>query len=147
MPTPYSAEDLRALFEPRTLTRGRSLVLLGAVEVALDGDSITAAVADGKERRTARLTPTPRGTRVGFGMRCSCRMSGCAHVAAAGLAGLDRFPALRRPVETLALDAPGTAARPTRRLLFDVAPASPPFACIVTAFLLDEANGRRSSAP
>ncbi len=46
MPTPYSPDDLRAVFEPRTLTRGRSLVLLGAVEVALDGDSITAAVAD-----------------------------------------------------------------------------------------------------
>ena len=142
MPTPYSAEDLRALFEPRTLTRGRSLVLLGAVEVALDGDTVTAAVADGGERRTARLTPTPRGNRVGFGTRCSCRQSACPHVAAAGLAALDRFPALRRPVEAVGLDAPGATGQPTRRLLFDVAAASPPFACIVSAFMLDEATGR-----
>ena len=141
MPTPFSAEDLRALFEPRTLTRGRSLVLLGAVEVALAGESISAGVVDTGQRRTATLTPVPRSGRVGFSTRCTCRQPACAHLAAAGLAALDRFPALRRPA-TPSLDQPGPDAPPPRRLLFDVGAASPPFACIVSAVLLDEQAGR-----
>ncbi len=140
MPTPYSADDLRALFEPRTLTRGRSLVLLGAVEVALAGDSITAAVADAGERRTARLTPGPRAGRVGFSARCSCGQPACAHIAAAGLAALDRFAVLRRPVA--ALDPTGAETAPPKRLLFDVGAASPPVACIVSTVLLDEQTRR-----
>ncbi len=83
-------------------------MLLGAVEVALAGDAITAAVADAGLRRTATLTPIPRGDRVGFGTRCTCREPACAHLAAAGLAALDRFPALRRPA---GLDTAG-ATRP-----------------------------------
>ncbi len=145
MPTPFSAEDLRALFEPRTLTRGRSLVLLGAVEVALSGPSITAAVADGGLRRTATLTPSPRGNRVGFGARCSCRQVACAHMAAAGWAALDRFPALRRTAPAGGLDAADTTVRP-RRLVFEVAAASPPVACTVTTLMLDESSGRTEGA-
>ena len=145
MPTPFSAEDLRALFEPRTLTRGRSLVLLGAVEVALSGPSITAAVADGGLRRTATLTPSPRGNRVGFGTRCSCRQVACAHMAAAGLAALDRFPALRRSPPAGGLDAAAVAERP-RRLVFEVSAASPPIACTVTTMTLDETTGRTEGA-
>ena len=141
MPTPYSADDLRALFEPRTLTRGRSLVLLGAVEVALSGDSITAGVADGAQRRTATLTPAPRGSRVGFGTRCTCRQPACAHLAAAGLAALDRFPVLRRVDAKPGLDL-AAAAAPPRTLLFELAAAGPPNACTVTALLLDEKTGR-----
>ena len=141
MPTQFSADDLRALFEPRTLTRGRSLVLLGSVEVALSGDSITAGVADGATRRTATLTPAPRGNRVGFGTRCTCRQPACAHLAAAGLAALDRFPALRRVDPAPGLDAAAKAA-PPRKLLFDLAAASPPLACTVSAQLLDERTGR-----
>jgi superfamily II DNA or RNA helicase len=140
MPTPYSADDLRALFEPKVLTRGRTLVLFGAVEVALDGDSITAAVADGGTRRTAMLTPAPRGNRVGFGTRCSCRQPACAHLAAAGLAALDRFPALRRAANA-PLDVPA-AQTAVRRLVFDLAAASPPHACTVAAITINEGNGR-----
>ncbi len=143
MPMPYSADDLRALFDARTLTRGRSLVLLGAVEVALAGDTVTAAVADAGSRRTATLTPVARGERVGFASRCSCRLPACQHLAAAGLAALDRFPGLRRPA---GLDAPGAASRPACRLLFDVSAASPPVACTVTPILLDEATGRITGA-
>ena len=141
MPTPFSAEDLRALFEPRTLTRARSLVLLGAVEVALSGASITAAVADAGLRRTATLTPSPRGGRVGFGTRCTCRQVACAHLAAAGLAALDRFPALRRATPAAGLDVPA-AGMPERTVVFELAAASPPHACTVTTLLLDESSGR-----
>ena len=142
MPTPYSAEDLRALFEPRTLTRGRSLVLLGAVEVALAAPSITAAVADAGQRRTATLTPTAGAERVAFSMRCTCGQQACAHVAAAGLAALDRFPALRRPAPAAPLDLAGAAAPAPKRLLFDIGAASPPVACIVSTVLLDEETRR-----
>ncbi len=141
MPTPFSAEDLRAVFEPRTLTRARTLVLLGAVEVALSGASITAAVADAGVRRTATLLPSARGNRTGFGMRCSCRQTACAHLAAAGLAALDRFPALRRAVPAAGLDLAAEAAAP-RTLVFEVSAATPPDACTVTTLLLDEQTSR-----
>ena len=145
MPTPYSTEDLRAVFEARTLTRARSLVLLGAVEVALSGASVTAAVADGGLRRTATLTPTARGSRVGFGTHCTCRQPACAHLAAAGLAALDRFPALRRVPPKAGLDIPAGEPRP-RTLVYELAAASPPDACTVTILLLDEQTSRTEGA-
>ncbi len=146
MTTPFSAEDLRAVFEPRTLTRARSLVLLGAVEVALSGASITAAVADAGLRRTATLTPSPRGNRVGFGTRCTCRQLACAHLAAAGLAALDRFPALRRVAPAQGLDA-GPGQQPARTVVFELNAASPPHACAVTTLLLDEQTSRTEDTP
>ena len=141
MTTPFSAEDLRAVFEPRTLTRARTLVLLGAVEVAQSGASITAAVADAGLRRTATLTPSARGNRVGFGTRCTCRQPACAHLAAAGLAALDRFPELRRKAAPAGLDLQA-GAKPPRTVVFELAAASPPHACIVTTLLLDEQTSR-----
>jgi superfamily II DNA or RNA helicase len=138
MPTPFSVDDLRATFETKTLTRARTLVLLGAVEVALSGDSITAAVAEAGTRRMATLTPVARGDKTGFGTRCTCRQPACAHLAAAGLAALDRFPALRRPT---ALD-PATGAKRPKTVVFELAASSPPDACTVTTLLLDEATGR-----
>src|SRR3954452_23763744 len=44
MSIPFSSEDLGRIFDARTLTKGRSLVLLGAVEVTLAGPTITAMV-------------------------------------------------------------------------------------------------------
>ena len=141
MTTPFSAEDLRAVFEPRTLTRARTLVLLGAVEVALSGPSITAAVADAGLRRTATLTPSARGNRVGFGTRCTCRQTACAHMAATGLAALDRFPELRRKMPPAGLGLQPGAKAP-RTVVFELAAASPPHACTVTTLLLDEQTSR-----
>ena len=136
MPTPFSTDDLRAMFDAQTLTRGRTLVLLGAVEVALSGDEITAAVSDAGRRRTATLVPARRGDEIRFGARCSCREPACRHLAAAGLAALDRFPGLRRAEGAL-------AATGALRLLFDVSAATPPLACTVEMVLLNEATGRR----
>ena len=143
MPTPFSADDLRAVFDAPTLRRGRSLIMLGEVEVALAGDAITAAVSDAGQRRTATLTPArrPNGG-IGFGARCTCREPACRHLAAAGLAALDRFPTLRRDLG----EAAATATAAPRRLLFDVSPASPPVACVVEMILLNDATGRREGA-
>ena len=44
MLTPFSSEDLSRIFDSRALTRGRSLVLLEAVDVSLADDSINVAV-------------------------------------------------------------------------------------------------------
>src|ERR1700730_12942006 len=96
MPTPFSAEDLGRLFESKTLTRGRTLVLFGAVEVALDGEMITATVDHLGARHTGTITPGVLGTRVTFDSHCSCGQPACVHMAAAALAALDRFPVLRK---------------------------------------------------
>lgn len=83
MPTPFSSEDLGRVFDASTLTRGRTLVLLGAVEVQLIEDVITAAMDDRGVRRTATLMPTSRARRVVFDSQCTCRNPRCAHLAAA----------------------------------------------------------------
>ena len=143
MPTPYSSEDLGRLFESRVLTRGRSLVLIGAVEVALDGETITGKVEDRGVRRTARLTPRAAGQGTVFESRCSCRAPACIHLAAAGFAALDRFPALRRPVQKSFIDSLAAGGTPeAQRLAFDVSPGMAPFSCFVTTAMVGERSGR-----
>ncbi len=103
-------------------------------------------MADGGLRRTATLTPSARGNRVGFGTRCTCRQPACAHLAAAGLAALDRFPALRRTAPAGRAGLPAGATLRPRRLVFELAAASPPDACTVTTLLLDEQTSRTEGA-
>ena len=95
MATPFSADDLGRIFHPRTLTRGRSLVLIGAVEVAVDKADITGAVEEGAKHHTTAIAVGTLGRRPVFDSTCSCRTPGCVHLAATLLAALDRFPALR----------------------------------------------------
>jgi superfamily II DNA or RNA helicase len=143
MPVPFSADDLGRVFEARTLTRGRSLVLIGAVEVSLAGDTIKGKV--GGDPATARVTtivPQLNNRRVTFDAKCTCRQPGCAHLAATALAALDRFPALRRAEQKSFLDNLTTPAQERQRLVFDVSPAQPPFACTVAAALAGERTGR-----
>ena len=89
---PFSSEDLGRIFDARTLTKGRSLILLGAVEVSLADPSITAVVDHLGLRRTVTITPSLLGRRVVFINACSCGQPACLHLAATGLAALDRFP-------------------------------------------------------
>jgi hypothetical protein len=66
MPTPFSSQDLGRVFDARPLTRGRSLVLAGGVEVRLDGDTIAGVVQDAAGRhtlRTGRGSTSPRARR------------------------------------------------------------------------------------
>lgn len=143
MPTPYSAEDLGRVFDSRTLTRGRSLVMIGAVEVNLAGDVITAAVNDRGMPRNATITPASLGRQVVFDSRCTCREPACIHLAAASLAALDRFPALRRAEQKTFTDALAAPPAPERRRLqWEVWPSDPPHACVVTAALVGERTGR-----
>ena len=147
MPTTYSAEDLSRVFEARTLTRGRTLVMLGAVEVKLDGDAVVGVVDDKGLKRTARLVASPVGRRAMFEGRCTCRVANCVHLAATGLAGLDRFPALRRAEQNTFLDTLATKpAAEGRRAVFDLAAATPPAACTVSCGWVAERSGRFAQA-
>jgi uncharacterized Zn finger protein len=96
MLTPFSSEDLGRLFDSRALTRGRSLVLLGAVRISLEGSSILGTVEALDATHEVRLTPALAGNRVTFETACTCHVPACTHLAAAAWAALDRFPALRK---------------------------------------------------
>jgi hypothetical protein len=143
MPTPYSSQDLSRIFDARVLTRGRTLGLTGGVEVELDGDTITGVVQDRAVPYTVRIIPSLLGRRVVFDHRCSCRSTGCPHLAAAAFAALDRFPALRRPEQQTFLDTLTTATpeKERQRIVFELAPAEPPHACVVATLLIGERTG------
>ncbi len=66
MSVTFSADDLGRVFEARTLTRGRSLVLIGSVEVSIAEDTITGMVTDGGLVRTATIKPRLKERRVTF---------------------------------------------------------------------------------
>ena len=144
MVSPFSSDDLGRIFDARTLTRGRSLVLLGAVEVALDDGALTAVVDHAGFQRRATIGASVFARRVVFDNECSCGLKGCVHTAAACLAALDRFPELRKPVQKTMFDTLATEAGPERMVLaFELAPASPPGACTVTTLLIGERSGKR----
>jgi superfamily II DNA or RNA helicase len=144
MLAPFSSDDLGRLCDARALTRGRSLVLLGAVEVRLADSAIVIAVEHLGLRFEASLVPSTLGHRVVLGGHCSCRVPGCAHLAAGGLAALDRFPALRRAVQRNFIDtlAAAPVASERQRLVFELSPGTPPAACFVATFLVGERTGR-----
>ena len=143
MPTPYSSQDISRIFDARILTRGRSLGLAGGVAVELEGDTITAVVKDLSFTYDVRITPALLGKRVVFDHHCTCRVSGCAHLAATAFAALDRFPVLRKPEQQTFFDTLTTAApeKERQRIVFELAPAEPPHACIVTTLLIGERSG------
>jgi hypothetical protein len=127
MPIPYSSEDLSRVFDGRVLTRGRTLVLLGAVQVSLEGAVIRAVVEDNGQHHAASVTPRSAGRRVSFAFDCSCKHSGCAHLAAASLAAFDRYPALRRAEQTNFFDrmAADAVVPERQRLAIGLAAGSP----------------------
>jgi ERCC4-related helicase len=141
--TPFSSEDLGRVFESRTLTRGRSLVLIGAVDVSLDGDAIKGIVEDKGVKRFATLTPALMGRRVVFANKCTCRLVNCTHLAATAFAALDRFPALRRVEQASFIDRLGEPATEKQRLLVNLEPGKPPEdACFVNLMLVGERTAR-----
>ena len=145
MPTPYSSDDLGRLFDAAILTRGRTLVLLGAVEVKLVDDVLNGVVEDRGVKRNTRAEPAFRGRRVVFDSTCTCQNPGCVHLAATLLSALDRFPALRKAEPKTLFEKLGTVASPERqRISFDLEPGSPPFACFVTTSATGERSGTKT---
>ncbi len=147
MPTRFSSEDLGRIFDARTLTRGRSLVLIGAVEVGMSGSVITGQVDDRGVQRTATLEPQEQGARVAFNARCTCRAPGCAHLAGTAFAALERYPALRRPAQNSMLDSLTAPAAPEkRRVVFELSPGNAQHAATVTTLFIGETSGRIDAA-
>ncbi len=84
------------------------------------------------------------GRRVVFDHHCSCGTRACAHLAAAAFAALDRFPELRRPEQQTFLDTLVTTPEPapeTQRIVFELAPAESPHACVVSTRRVGERSG------
>ena len=142
MPVPFSTEDLGRVFDSRTLTRGRSMILLGSVDVALADSAITVAVEHLGQRHTGRITPNRTASRLVFTTTCSCGLKSCAHLAAGALAALDRIPALRAPGTATPQPTPTTAGE-RQSLIFELHPGEPPAACFVSAVLIGERTGAR----
>ena len=143
MPVTFSAEDLGRVFEARTLTRGRSLVLIGTVQVSLTDDTIGGVIGEGDLAKTTSLLPRIKERHVEFDAKCSCGQRLCTHLAATALAALDRFPALRKPEQKTFLDnLTASPEKERQRLVFDISSAQPPNACMVTAALVGERTGR-----
>ncbi len=147
MPTRFSSDDLGRIFDARMLTRGRSLVLIGAVEVGLSGDVITGNIDDRGVQQTAMLEAQEQGHRVVFNARCSCRAPGCAHLAGTALAALERYPALRRPAQKSALDSLTTGAvSEKRRVVFELSPGNSQYVATVATLFIGETSGRIEAA-
>ncbi|MGI4946548.1 MAG: SNF2-related protein, partial [Janthinobacterium lividum] len=143
MPTPFSSDDLGRVFDARTLTRGRTLLLVGEVEVGLQGDVISATVDQAGTKQTVTLEPKPSGAHVALNSRCTCQAPGCVHVAAAAFAALERFPALRKAAPKTLLDGLTEDEAPERRIvMFELAAAPPPEGCLVGTFLVGERTRR-----
>ena len=123
MPVTFSADDLGRVFEARTLTRGRSLVLIGSVQVSLTDDAVNGVIGEGELAKSTSLVPRVKERRVMFDAKCTCGQPYCVHLAATALAGLDRFPALRKAEQKTFLDNLTTSPEQERqRLVFDVGP-------------------------
>ncbi len=147
MTTPFSSEDLGRIFDARTLTRGRSLVLIGAVEVGLSADVITGSVDDHGVRQTATLEPQQQGHRVVFNARCTCRTPNCAHLAGTAFAALERYPALRRAAAASMLDSLVAGNAPERRrVVFELSAGNAQHVAIVATLFIGETSGRVEAA-
>jgi hypothetical protein len=144
MPTAFSSDDLSRIFDSRTLTRARTLVLMGGVSIRLDGDSIVGTVEALGIPYDVKITPSAIGARVAFDSKCSCRMPACAHLAAASWAALDRFPALRGTeqaglFETLAANRPKAPEKQFLRYTLEA--GMPPISAYVHLTLVGEKSG------
>jgi len=147
MPTRFSSEDLGRTFDARALTRGRSFVLIGAVEVGLSGGIITGIVDDHGVHRTATMEPEEQGHRVVFNARCTCQAPSCAHLAGTAFAALERYPALRRPAQNSMLDNLAAPAAPEkRRVVFELSPGNPQYVAIVATLFVGETTSRIEAA-
>src|SRR5689334_21544602 len=97
--TPFSHDDLARILDAKTLKRGRTLVLNGAVSlVGTAGPAIDSIVVQIGQRHAVTVLPAPLGrssTRIVFSNQCGCGRSACSHMAATALAVLDQDPSWR----------------------------------------------------
>ncbi|HSK41227.1 MAG TPA: DEAD/DEAH box helicase [Arenibaculum sp.] len=119
---PFAQEDIVRTFDPKTLQRGRSLVLAGAVKLTAATGRIEALANDHGREFAVVVTPVRTARRLYLERRCPCGGRACAHAAAAAMLALDTLPEWRRAVQPSLFDlapSPAVAGAPPP------APASP----------------------
>ncbi|GGF41645.1 hypothetical protein GCM10011611_55110 [Aliidongia dinghuensis] len=143
MAIPYSSEDLGRAFDARTLARGRTLLLAGQVALHIDGDTIEGVVREGDRQYRGSLHPAIANGRVTFASQCSCGQRNCAHLVAAALGVLDKYPEWRRQQQQSFL-ANLLAAPPKERtrLVFLLEPGEGETCFFVSPVLEHDRTGR-----
>ena len=145
MPTPFSIDDLARAFDAKALTRGRSMILLGRVEAAREGDAIVGTVDHLGMHQAATLTPQRSDKdAVIFASQCTCRQPGCAHRAAIGLVALEKLAAFRPKAPAKPMRIAKRADR--HRLLIEISPAAAPAAFTAATILVNERTGAQAPA-
>ncbi|NUB14958.1 hypothetical protein GAY28_21400 [Azospirillum brasilense] len=81
----FSQEDLARVFDAKTLQRGRTLILTGAVTLLEAEARIAATVTDLGRTLSVTVVPVRGRSRVVFDKSCTCGRNACAHMAAGGL--------------------------------------------------------------
>ncbi len=94
---PFAQEDLTRVFEAKTLQRGRTLIMTGAVTLSDAGaNRIKAEVNDLGRRLAVVVTPIQGKRGVVLERTCTCGRNACAHMAAAAMMALDTCPEWRK---------------------------------------------------
>ncbi|CAO3354712.1 DEAD/DEAH box helicase [Azospirillum melinis] len=94
---PFGQDDLTRVFDAKTLQRGRTLMMTGAVTLGAPGsDRIEAEVSDLGRRLSVTVTPVQGKRSVVLDRTCSCGRNACAHMAAAAMLALESRPEWRR---------------------------------------------------
>jgi len=139
---PFAQDDLARVFDMKTIQRGRTLLLAGAVRLGEATTRVEATVSDLGRELAVTVTPVQRGRRVSFERSCGCGRSACAHMAAAAMFALDARPEWRR---TSLLDLIGTepaekkpeSPPPPRPAPTLVKPVPPPDPVLLTHWTLE----------
>ncbi|KAA0582750.1 DEAD/DEAH box helicase [Azospirillum sp. Sh1] len=94
---PFGQEDLTRVFDAKTLQRGRTLMMTGAVTLGPSGgDRIEAEVSDLGRRLSVTVTPVQGKRSIVLDRSCTCGRNACAHMAAAAMLALESRPEWRR---------------------------------------------------
>ncbi|MBK1837955.1 SNF2 helicase associated domain-containing protein [Azospirillum sp. YIM B02556] len=94
---PFGQDDLTRVFDAKTLQRGRTLMMTGAVTLGPPGgDRIEAEVSDLGRRLSVTVTPVQGKRSIVLDRTCSCGRNACAHMAAAAMLALESRPEWRR---------------------------------------------------
>ncbi len=94
---PFAQEDLTRVFDAKTLQRGRTLMMTGAVTLGSPGgDRIKAEVSDLGRRLGVTVYPVQGKRGIVLDRSCTCGRNACAHMAAAAMLALESRPEWRR---------------------------------------------------
>ncbi|MCG5239782.1 SNF2-related protein [Azospirillum doebereinerae] len=111
---PFAQEDLTRVFEAKTLQRGRTLVMSGAVALADPGTGrIKAEVNDLGRRLAVTVTPVQGKRGIVLERTCTCGRNACAHMAAAAMMALETRPEWRKASLFDLVDRPPAAPAPS----------------------------------